>query len=133
MRGSYSHDGAEDVREHHEVDEDLNHVEHEGRDVADLEDALLTEDRANQEDGGHGAEEEEIGHHVEQRDPDGLLDTYLVHNLILSFELSSLLLLISECLDSPDVGEALLGQGRNRRLLVLHNLLRFFHHIPEEY
>ena len=94
------------MREHHEVDEDLNHVEHEGGDVADLEDALLTKDRAYEEDGGHGAEEEEVGHHVEQRDPDGLLDAYLVHNLILSFELSRLFLLISECLYSPDVGEA---------------------------
>ena len=65
MRSAYSHDGAEDVREHHEVDEDLYHVEHEGCDVADLEDALLTEDGAHEEDRGHGAEEEEVGHHVE--------------------------------------------------------------------
>ena len=34
--------------EHHEVDEDLDHVEHEGGDVADLEDAFLTEDGADQ-------------------------------------------------------------------------------------
>lgn len=95
------------MREHHEIDEDLNHVEHEGCDVADLEDALLTEDGADQEDGGHGPKEEEVGYHVEKRDPDGLLDTYLVHNLILSFELSRLLQLIGKCLDSPDVGEAL--------------------------
>lgn len=133
MRRAYSHDRAEDMREHHEVDEDLNHIEHEGCDVADLEYALLTEDRADQEDGSHGPEEEEVGHHVKQRDPDGLLDTYLVDNLILPFELSRLLLLISECLDSPNVREALLGQGRNRCLLVLHDLLRLFHHIPEEY
>jgi len=120
------------VREHHEIDEDLNHVEHEGGDVADLKDALLTEDGAYEEDGGHGAEEEEVGHHVEQRDPDGLLDAYLVHNLILSFELSRLLLLVCKCLDRPDVGEAFFSQGRNRRLFILHDLLRLLHHIPEE-
>ena len=132
MRGAYSHYGAEDMCEHHEVDEDLDHVKHEGCDVTDLQDALLTEDRAHEEDGGHGAEEEEVGHHVEQRDPDGLLDAYLVHNVILSFELSRLLLLVCKCLDRPDVGEAFFSQGRNRRLFILHDLLRLLHHIPEE-
>ncbi len=97
--------------EHHEVYEDLNHVEHEGGDVTDFEDALLTEDGADQEDGGHGPEKEEVGYHVEQRGPDGLLDTDLVHNLILSFELSRLLLFISKCFNSPDVREAFLSQG----------------------
>lgn len=130
---TYTHHRAEDLRENHEIDQDLQKIEHERGDLPDTKQFFLNQGCSDRKDNCHRPKNKQVREELEEAIPECLKLSIVVDFNVANVVSRDLLSFSCESLHCPDIRECFLRDCGYYCLGILDILLDVFHGTTEEH